>query len=532
MALEAVQPGKPQHDEFKKFMLQRGISMETAKAFYVGVLRNCVAFPKVSQPGTFGPEEVREKLQAALPQGDPRLLDGQYVVQRIKLRGLKEKKFTQSVPGVDLSGLFGWHLVKPSDTEIVITEGEMDALAVYEATKRAVVSLPGGAPAGLTGELVDKIKARFKTVYLWLDNDEVGLAAREKLAQHFGMDTVRFIGQIGQGNKDANDVLMNGGDVEACIRNAKPAFEEPFDSVQDMKELIRNYMLHPEPLGESFDGFPSLTSLVGGFRPGELTILTGPTGSGKTTLLSQLSLHLAQKGVKTLWGSFEIKREALLSNMLRQYAGSLPEKGRAILRPETSFLSDEEVLGRLDQFATLPLYALKFFGATDVVDVLDSVAYSVTEAGMQHVIIDNLQFMVSGGGGLANAPMTSWDRFESMDSAIGHFRQIATQKRCHVTVVIHPRKEKEGDMLSLQSFSGTGKATQEADNVWILQKDKEGMKSLDVKKNRFLGTLGSFPLEFAFPSRSFVDLGDNAVKARSADLDKARSFYADENLEF
>ena len=43
--------------------------------------------------------------------------------------------------------------------------------------------------------------------------------------------------------------------------------------------------------------YPGLTKILKGHRPGELTILTGPTGSGKTTLISELSLDLCQQGV-------------------------------------------------------------------------------------------------------------------------------------------------------------------------------------------------------------------------------------------
>jgi len=83
----------------------------------------------------------------------------------------------------------------------------------------------------------------------------------------------------------------------------------------------------------------------------------------------------------------------------------------------------------------------------------------------------------------------------------------------HITLVIHPRKENEEDMLTLSSVFGGGKvgtkqtsaavtpyieycqATQEADNVLILQKG-DAYKFIDVKKNRFDGDLGRIPISF------------------------------------
>ena len=92
-------------------------------------------------------------------------------------------------------------------------------------------------------------------------------------------------------------------------------------------------------------------------------------------------------------------------------------------------------------------------------------------------------------------------------------RQFASAKNVHLTLVIHPRKESSESRLSMNSIFGTAKATQEADNVIILQAipaesepkynkknvaDEDGtlVKFLDVKKNRFEGKLGSIPLHF------------------------------------
>ena len=61
--------------------------------------------------------------------------------------------------------------------------------------------------------------------------------------------------------------------------------------------------------------------------------------------------------------------------------------------------------------------------------------------------------------------------------------------------MVHPRKEDEGAKLGISSFYGSAKATQEADTVIILQNDGN-RKFLDVKKNRFDGTIGHVPLHF------------------------------------
>ena len=73
-----------------------------------------------------------------------------------------------------------------------------------------------------------------------------------------------------------------------------------------------------------------------------------------------------------------------------------------------------------------------------------------------------------------------------------------------MTLVIHPRKEPEEQALNISSVFGTAKATQEADNVLILQ-NENGVKKLEVKKNRFDGDLGSVSLGFNRERLLFVE---------------------------
>lgn len=45
------------------------------------------------------------------------------------------------------------------------------------------------------------------------------------------------------------------------------------------------------------------------------------------------------------------------------------------------------------------------------------------------------------------------------DKAIEVFRQLATKKDIHLTLVIHPKKVDEGEDLNISSVFGSAKAT-------------------------------------------------------------------------
>lgn len=189
-----------------------------------------------------------------------------------------------------------------------------------------------------------------------------------------------------------------------------------------------------------------------------------------------------------------------------------------------------------DKFETLPMYFMKFHGGSDVDHVLDAMEYAAYVHDVEHIILDNMQFMISrqtiGKG-------SSYDKFDMQDIAIEKFRKFATDYNVHVTLVVHPRKEDEGAKLGMSSFFGSAKSTQEADTVLILQSDGK-RKFIDVKKNRFDGTLGHVPLyfdrksgrysetpEINTPPRTSIPSGVSALNVGQLMGSRANSSYQD-----
>ncbi|XP_061492170.1 twinkle mtDNA helicase isoform X3 [Rhineura floridana] len=177
-----------------------------------------------------------------------------------------------------------------------------------------------------------------------------------------------------------------------------------------------------------------------------------------------------------------------------------------------------------DKFEDLPLYFMTFHGHQNIKTVIDTMQHAVYMYDIFHVIIDNLQFMMGH-------EQLSVDRLAVQDYIVGAFRKFATENSCHVTLVIHPRKEDEERELQTASIFGSAKASQEADNVLILQDRKlvtgPGKRYLQVSKNRFDGDVGVIPLEFSKASLTFSTpikgkaklkkvKGDNDVSPKTA----------------
>ena len=406
---------------------------------------------------------------------------------RIKARGLDHKHMQRLLPAGGGWGLFGWHTVPDQARSIVLTEGEYDAMAVFQATGVPAVSLPNGCQS-LPVEILPLLE-RFEKIYLWMDNDVPGREGAEKFAKKLGPSRCVLVGDHNS-PKDANDALRQGLDLRKMIENAKPIPHKEILTFHELRQEIRNELQNPhQVVGKQLRTLPALNRVIKGHRPGELTVLTGSTGSGKTTLLSQMSIDLCQSNTNTLWGSFEIKNTRLIKKMLTQLVGY-----------ELDGLPQEHFDAAAERFENLPLYFMRFYGSTEVDQVLDAMEYAVYAYDVEHVILDNLQFMLSGQGNTRS----NFGKFEAQENALEKFRKFATANNVHITLVIHPRKEDDDTLLNMSSIFGAAKATQEADNVLILQRMKEE-KFLDIKKNRFDGSLGRVNLFFDQESNMYKD---------------------------
>ncbi|XP_037087742.1 twinkle protein, mitochondrial-like [Pollicipes pollicipes] len=377
----------------------------------------------------------------------------------------------------------------------LLTSRLCDALALSERSRGPVLALPHGT-SSLPTELLPLLE-RFTKLTFWFPGDVVSWNAVRCFARKLSEKrcfTVRPSAEHGS----PLEAMRAGASLQRILEAAAPLYHNAITTFsalrQDVFEEISNAT---QVAGVQWKRFPGLNRLLRGHRRGELTILSGPTGAGKTTFVSEYSLDLSMQGVNTLWGSFEINNVRLAKVMLQQMANCALDKNL------------DKFEQAADEFEKLPMWF------HDVSLVQQSVvtnrigresrartamAHAAYVHDIGHVVLDNLQFMMGPGE-------RGTDRFFEQDSVISRFRRFATMKNCHVTLVIHPRKERDDDELGLASVFGGARATQEADNVLILQVLRAAdtqRKYIQVLKNRFSGDLGPIPLQFNKDSLSFA----------------------------
>ncbi|XP_055594710.1 mitochondrial DNA helicase [Uranotaenia lowii] len=408
----------------------------------------------------------------------------------------------RTVPENNCSGLVylkcstshSFNIAKPNSkehTSAILVLSIIDLLALSTAKINATaICLPHDLKA-LPQQCLPGLE-RFQKLTLWFNYDTAGWDTARNYAKKLDERRCTFVRPTDAHPTPAK-AISQGQDLKTIFSKAQPILHQSITTFHSLRQDVLSDLQNIDKVqGVKWKRYPTLNKLLKGHRKGELTVLTGPTGCGKTTFMSDYSLDLALQGVSTLWGSFEIRNTRLASTLLRQMAGQPLDVNLA----EFDYWADE--------FERLPLYFMTFHGQQPIRVVMEAIEHAQYVHDIQHVIIDNLQFMM----GVSEESMKHLDRYWKQDAIIASFRSFATRKNCHVTLVIHPRKERDTDELTTSSIFGGAKASQEADNVLIIQDKRltsvRGKKYLQVAKNRYSGDLGIMPLDFDKSSLSYA----------------------------
>lgn len=312
---------------------ERGLEIKTLRKYGVGVHEysfpsqekgNWVKTDCITFPWIMSAEHVayQEKLRGAIPPED--MDPSKNVTRRIKARALENKSWQRLDPAGGGWGFFGFHTIPTGAKEIIVTEGEYDAMAVYQTTKRPAISLPNGCRS-LPIEALPLLE-EFDKVLLWMDNDGPGQEGAETFAKKIGLGRSYLVRPTMENTglsapsqlpKDANEALLQGLNMEKILDDAKLVPHERILNFEDLREEVLHEILHPEQyVGAPVKSLPGFTKLIQGLRPGELTVLTGPTGSGtyrsfsprKNRVLTCLFLPLRNRQDYAVGSSFSGSR--------------------------------------------------------------------------------------------------------------------------------------------------------------------------------------------------------------------------------
>ena len=190
----------------------------------------------------------------------------------------------------------------------IITEGEMDVLALHEAGIPNTVSVPNGATLNSNNldyldNCIDYFEDKNKVI-LAVDSDDAGQALQQELIRRLGAE-VCFLADF-EDCKDANEYLIKYGKEKLAerITRARPVPLENVTTFRDIESEVTDFVTNGFKPGYQI-GLQNFDDIFSTYT-GQFITVTGIPSSGKSDFVDQMVVgYNANYGWKTAFASPE-----------------------------------------------------------------------------------------------------------------------------------------------------------------------------------------------------------------------------------
>ena len=352
--------------------------------------------------------------------------------------------------------LFGWQAIDANARQVVITEGEIDALSM-SCYGWDSLSVPFGGGKGAKQDWIENEfdnLARFDTIYLCMDNDQAGQEATEEIASRLGRHRCKVVELP---HKDINECLMEGVAIEEITRCVLEARSLDPSGLRRVKEFEENVLELFFPKDGEEPGYLTPYASLGErlrFRPSEVTVWSGASGSGKSQLLSDCTVDFVRQGSKVCMASLEMTPAMTLKRMVKQAGGTG--------NPTEKLVGD--VLTWLDE----GLLIFDLVGKTSVDTLIEVFDYAAKKYGCDQFVIDSLMRL-----GLET------DDYNEQEAVMYRIVDWAIDAGVHVHFVCHSRKTMDGGQPKTEDIKGAMEIGANAFNILTVWRNRRREEALE-----------------------------------------------------
>lgn len=425
--------------------------------------------------------------------------------------------------------LFGMNKIDPTHS-LVITEGQIDTLSIFEAGYNNVTSVPGGTENKKWIEECWNWLEQFDKIILWFDNDIAGVKSRKEVASRLGTWRTLYVDlppvlTTEDGKtvkcKDANEVLYFFG-KDKIISLLDGAQEIPVSGVVNLSDVSEFNLEEADGL---YTHLQPLDDIVYKFLMGSVVVLTGKRGSGKSSLANQI---FASEGLNQGYDIFYYSGE-LDPRVLRSWIDLNLAGEEKVKEDKTGFIKiiDANARKEISDWYNGRVWIYDN-NSNKAKDILDSGINVTRKYGSRIWILDNLMMMDLDSDGDLTSTLQKQKEF------IVNIVKIAQTYNILIVLVIHPRKVSvnQSDLIA-DDVSGSGDLTNMAQYVVsarrFTQKEKDGVPdgrggykkdsepipydvAVEVLKNRYTGRQGTAMLNFNYSDYRFYSSESERTK--------------------
>lgn len=409
---------------------------------------------------------------------------GRMVGQKIRTR---DKDF--SVKGtVTDAELFGQRLWSSGGKRLVITEGEIDAMAYAQATNRSwpVVSVPNGASGALKAikrnlEFVES----FDEVVVMFDNDDPGQKAAQQVAEFLAPGKAKIATLP---RKDASDMLVEGlvKEMQQAVWNARSVRPDGIVNGETLWDEVSKPIDMGIPYPWSFLNKGSLY----GMRPGEITTWVAGSGQGKSAFVAEIAYDLAVKQERPVG---YVALEENCGRTAMRFMGL--HLDRPIHLPGVEVSTDDREAAFKATLGTGRFWLYDHFGSLDSDNLIAKLRYLIKGCGVQCLVLDHLSIVVSGMD-------LDGDERRMIDHTMTALRSLTEETKANLQLVSHLKRpngagHEDGAITSLSQLRGSAAIAQLSDAVIGIERNQQAENPQErdvavvrVLKNRYAGITG------------------------------------------
>ena len=473
---------------------KRGLKENTLKEFEIGVEFEWT--PPKTREGKTDQEKLRSP-RIIIPHLQNKKLSGIELTycagllmrEREKLEA-EGKQYVKYLYGGSRTP-FGLNTLKAT-SDVFVTEGEWDALSIWQATGGKYPCLAtGGTAENRTIEALEKFYGKAKpSVYFVGDNDKAG----EKFAEEFckklrecGFKAMPlFFGNMDAVKVDANKILVEQGEAKLAetlqtlmeaaqieIQEIERIEEQEImgeDTAEYLREGFEEYVEENKKYVGRKTGFENIDREMKMFRPG-VYVIGGLAALGKTTFALQLLEQMSERGENCIYCSYEMERGFLYAKMLAREVSRLESKDyeEEIKNPLTAVqisqgdLREHEenykkaVQNFVESRIPLRIWELDEVKVDKLIERLEKICEKVEKPPI--VCIDYLQLLSGGNENTKNA----------LDEALRKIFNFRRKTNTTFIIISSLNRMNYNTEISYESFKETGTIEYSADVIWGLQ---------------------------------------------------------------
>lgn len=344
------------------------------------------------------------------------------------------------------------------EEEIYITEGEIDALTLWQGGIKNVVGVTCGAGT-FHPEWIDQL-AKMKKIFLCYDPDDEGQKGAREAGRRLGYD--RCFNVVLPDGQDVNEFFREHDifEFQALVNEARQFDVSGIISIEQGFEKFRAEVSKPEMTTGLTTPWPSVNKRIRtGFQPGELIVLSAPPKIGKSTWALQVATHSALQGTPSLFFCLEMKPMKVIRKIIECHT-------------KADEVGPTEIEHTEYDFTGKPLYLGYCYQRPDLNAIIETIKAAVQRYGLKLVIFDHLHFLCR----------SITNQTQEIGLAVQSFKFLAEEMEMPIILIAQPRKIQPDSIMTAMDLKDSISIYSDCDHLIILHRNRRASTGKKVEE--------------------------------------------------